>query len=269
MTRVLANYLPPTSVELGRHVEPFCGGASIYLAASRGDSGLLADVNEPLISFWRCLRENLCGLVEGFQSLGRPSCRQDFEAVRSRDPATMTPTERAAWFLYVNHYGFNGLWRVNRKNRVNVAWGGDARSKRPLDTTLLNNVSLSIRNVEFLHADFRSTLAKVTAGDFVYLDPPYVEEPGEGNVRYSSAGFSEDDHRELSAQIAHLTALGAHVMMSNSYTSRTKTLYQTSGLQWFTLRNVQRSVAPRTEGRNAVKELVGTNYDPSALARAS
>ena len=71
-----------------------------------------------------------------------------------------------------------------------------------------------IKNVEFIHSDFNSSLKKVVKGDFVYLDPPYAPENKKSFVGYVANGFSLEMHNDLFNSIKNMN--GVRFVMNNA-----------------------------------------------------
>ncbi|MFN7145828.1 MAG: DNA adenine methylase, partial [Myxococcota bacterium] len=116
---------------LGRHVparfsryhEPFLGGGALFFHLQPGRA-VLSDTNARLIRTWKGVRdhvEDVIGLLAAW-----PHDRAFFEALRARPIDDASDAEVAAWFIYLNRTGFNGLYRVNRKNIFNVPFGSYA-----------------------------------------------------------------------------------------------------------------------------------------------
>lgn len=95
-----------------------------------------------------------------------------YYSLRADTPEPRTVYE-AARFLYLNRFGFNGLYRENLAGRFNVPYG------RPKNTTIiplevLTSASAVLVGVTILERDFEESIEGAKEGDFVFLDPPYA-----------------------------------------------------------------------------------------------
>ena len=77
------------------------------------------------------------------------------------------------------------------------------------------DVSRSLRQlvnaVDIIAADFETTMARASSGDFIYCDPPYV-----GTFTDYSGRFKTAEHLRLWQAAVEATLRGAHVVISNS-----------------------------------------------------
>ena len=97
--------------------------------------------------------------------------------------------ERAAMLIYLNRYGFNGLWRVNNKGEFNVPFGRHADRALVSETSLMKFSAL-LGKVRILNDDFETAVKSAKRGDFVYFDPPYMPLSKTANFTdYNSRGF--------------------------------------------------------------------------------
>jgi DNA adenine methylase len=170
------------------------------------------------------------------------------------DIDTQTDAEVAAWFIYLNKVGFNGLYRVNRKNRFNVPFG---RHKNPTicDAPTLRACSAALASATLEKADFASAVERAVAGDLVYFDPPYVPLSVTSSfTSYTSDGFGYDDQVRLRDLALELKRRGVHVLLSNSSAVLVRDLYESG----FTTVEVSatRLVNSKVAGRGAITELV-------------
>lgn len=250
--------LLPSGVEVLRHVEPFAGSASLFfgLEARRA---LLADVNDKLIGTYISVRDELSSVLAHLEELEARHSSRFFYDVRERFNRRLgaCAAERAAWFIYLNKTCFNGLYRVNRRGEFNVPFGRYARP-RIVDRLRLESARARLQTIELRSASFEETLADVGAGDFVYLDPPYVGTSATANfTSYSRAGFGAAQHEALAALFNELDRRGARVMASNSDTPLVRALYR----EWPQHSvQVRRSVSCAIGNRGEAAELIITNY---------
>lgn len=172
----------------------------------------------------------------------------------------------AAMLIYLNRTGYNGLFRLNAAGDFNVPMG---RYERPqiCDADGLRAASLALRKAR-THMEvisFSDALGTAQAGDFTYLDPPYV--PLTRTARftaYTAGGFGSEDQTRLKEVVISLAARGVQVVLSNSAADEVTALYaddaraRQAGLR--TLRvPARRAINSRGSRRGPVDEYVITN----------
>ncbi|NYO06593.1 DNA adenine methylase, partial [Salmonella enterica subsp. enterica serovar Typhimurium] len=103
----------------------------------------------------------------------------------------------------------------------------------------------------FICASYDETLAMLRAGDVVYCDPPY-----DGTFSgYHTAGFTGDDQYHLASILERRSSEGNPVIVSNSDTSLTRSLYRN-----FTLRRItaKRSMGVAAGDGKSASEIIAT-----------
>jgi len=127
-----------------------------------------------------------------------------------------TCVEYSAIFMFLNKTCFRGMYRESGKTGYNVPYGHYKKTPTIITKEELNYVSVLIKNVEFIHSDFKKSIENVEEGDFVYLDPPYAPETNNSFVGYVTGGFDLNMHKSLFDEILNLTEKKAKFLMSNS-----------------------------------------------------
>ena len=160
----------------------------------------------------------------------------------------------AAWFIYLNKTGFNGLYRVNRKGNFNVPIGR-YKDPRVCDTENLRACHRVLQGAEIRYEGFDAVLDRAEAGDFVYFDPPYVPASATASfTSYTKHGFDISDQLRLADVARKLKEKGVSVILSNSDTPPVRKMYQ----RGFTRRQVMmtRAINSKASARGAVPELI-------------
>lgn len=165
----------------GRWIEPFAGSCVVALNV-RPSRALIADTNPHLIRLMKAIASGeltpqtvRAFLVENGRLLLERG-EQHYYDIRARFNAHGEPLD----FLFVNRSCFNGVMRFNKKGGFNVPFcRKPERFRQAYVTKIVNQVAwvraaLEGADWEFVCQDWRATLAQSRAGDFVYLDPPYV-----------------------------------------------------------------------------------------------
>jgi DNA adenine methylase len=80
----------------------------------------------------------------------------------------------------------------------------------------LEEIHNLIQNVVFECCDFNVSLTHIEPNDFVYLDPPYVQETDTSFVGYTENGFGFEKHTQLFELIHILTNTNKKIMLSNA-----------------------------------------------------
>jgi DNA adenine methylase len=165
--------------------------------------------------------------------------------------------------IYLNKTAFRGLWRVNRKGQFNTPYGAYDRPYYNRRTLLEAARMLDGKDIRV--ADFEEQLDEATAGDWVYLDPPYAPLGGWADFqRYTPGQFGESDHRRLCAAMKRASGRGVLVTLSNSDTPFVRRLFADDF-------QVARMATRRDINLQSTKrgswDLVVTNYDLPDAAR--
>lgn len=239
----------------GRYIEPFMGSGAIAL--DLGLPGmLLADICKPLVSTYAAIRKSPEAVAWALKTLvDKGTDKDSYLAVRASEPTSVVFA--AARFLYLNKFGFNGLYRENSKGQFNVPHGGD-RSNASIPTVDdLGAVAKALAGAELRVADFRSTIQCAQAGDVLYVDSPYYETFS----NYSAGGFGEDAHDALAQALREAVARGVVVIASNSDHERVRELYA-----WAHVVSVaERHAVGATGERRGMKPAVLIVSDPTIL----
>lgn len=237
--------------EFGRYFEPFVGGGALFFHL-RPQDAVLADANERLIRTYRGVRDDVESVIDLLR--GYPYEQDFFYQTRAVAIDRRSDAEVAAWFIYLNRAGFNGLYRVNRDNQFNVSFGRYS-NPRICDAENLRACSGALRNVELAVGDFDVAVRTARPGDFTYFDPPYVPLSATSCfTSYAADGFGGDDQRRLRMTAARLKRLGVHVLLSNSAAPFVRELYN-GGFETIDV-YASRAVNCRPERRGAIKELL-------------
>ena len=162
----IAAYWPGGSV---RYIEPFVGSAGLFFAV-QPSYAILGDINAALIETYRMVRDVPEPLHLALKKWINDEA--EYYRIRAMEPVDMDPVGRAARFLYLNRFCFNGLYRTNGAGYFNVPYGGNRSGQLP---TLrhLRAAGKLLERAKLVSGDFRETLSTVGPNDFVYLDPPF------------------------------------------------------------------------------------------------
>jgi DNA adenine methylase len=248
--RILA-VLPPTWHRL---LIPFAGGLGLFwrLADRLGPlRPILSDANGEIVTLYQVIRDRVGELIVALQDL-EGDHGDAFDRLRDQDPDRLEPVAVAVRMVYLNRWGFNGLYRVNAAGVFNVPRGTGGRL---LYRDNLEAAALALKDALIWRGDFAPSLAHARAGDLVYLDPPYDQ----SFAAYTARGFGEADQVRLAELVRRLGARGVRVIVSHADTPLIRRLY--SGLEVLEL------VAPRSISRDGNRapaaEVLIRNFGPA------
>lgn len=228
----------------GRYIEPFIGGGAFFFDLMP-DQAIIADSNPELVNLYRCLRDDYSSILGHLITFRN---EEDFYyELRSEKFGELEPSYAAARTIFLNRTCFNGLYRVNKKGEFNVPFG---RYKNPnfCDPDVLRAASHALQGVTIEEGDYLSVLQKhAKAGDFVFLDPPYLPISEYADFkRYTKEQFYDEDHRDLAAEVRRLQEIGCHVVLTNSNHPLVHELYE--GLDIEVVRT-KRNISSRASSR--------------------
>jgi DNA adenine methylase len=234
----------------GAYHEPFVGGGAVFFSLSPPGEVFLSDSNERLVRCYKGIKKDAKAVIAELKTFRRG--RDFFEEMRRRDIDRASDVEVAAWFIFLNKTGFNGLYRVNRNNRFNVPFG-DGTHRQLFDEKNLLACQRALTSATIECQDFRQAARRALPGDFVYFDPPYIPlSPTSSFTSYTARGFTDADQCALRDLALDLKSRGVHVLVSNS--SPAAKLY---GRPFSTTRVLAtRQVNRNADGRGKIAELL-------------
>lgn len=234
------------------YYEPFVGSGCVFLAL-RPKVAVLGDINSTLIDTYRTVKARWRVIYADLQAL--PSSKRQYAALRRQDPETLTATQRAVRFLYLNRHCFNGVYRENRLGLFNVPYG----SKIPTlhSQGEFQRFASCLREAELRSVDFEKCLFDVRKTDFVYLDPPYAKRGARNRGEYGANAFTRVDVSRLVRCLRDLDARGAHVLVSFFDSTVLRRELSDWSIESIT---VARSVSGFGAERRSAREIILKNY---------
>lgn len=237
----------------GTYHEPFVGGGAVFFALPPGTVARLSDSNERLVRAYRGVKFHVEEVISKLRQFKLD--KATYLEQRDRNIDAETDADMAAWFIYLNKMGFNGLYRVNSKNVFNVPLGVSSGRINICDEDNLRACSRALSKATIVHQDFDKALRHVRRGDLVYLDPPYIPVSTTSYfTSYTDDGFTHQDQVRLRDAALAAKKKGARVIISNS--SAAAELYG----KGFKITEVMaaRSVNSKADRRGKIAELLIT-----------
>jgi DNA adenine methylase len=237
--------------------EPFLGSGALFFAV-RPVHAFLSDANNRLTCTFGAVQRELPKVVEAlkvYAAMYEKHGASFYTYIRDVDPDTMEAHELAAWFIFCNNTNFQGMYRVNSSGKYNVPAGKFTTPPKVCDEESLLACSKALGGATIINSDFRAVEQRAMAGDFVYMDPPYVPLSTTADfTTYTAEGFKHGDQVALRDLARRLKKKGVYVILSNSAAPLVRELYADG----FEIREVSRkgSISAKTEERGRVTELL-------------
>lgn len=235
-----------------RYIEPFAGSAVLFLRL-QPKKAILSDINEALIDAYRIVRERPDAVWKMAQSW--PTDEAFYYELRAIDPSKLSDVRRAARFVYLNRFCFNGVYRTNQQGQFNVARGSGHLG---IPTKhMFRTFAEQLSNADLRCTDFTKTVARAGKGDFLYLDPPYAVPNTRDRGEYGPGSFKECDLDRLATDVNGASMRGANVLVSYADRPGLEDLF--SGWKMKKL-EVTRNVCGFAGSRRRAAEVLISNY---------
>ena len=270
-------------VELGKNInkyaEIFVGGGAVLfdiLSKYKLDEVYISDKNLELINTYKSIRDDVGILIkllkemeEQYTSLNNEN-RKLYYYEKRREYNNLkinieeNNIEKASLFIFLNKTCFNGLYRVNKKGEFNVPMGA-YKNPKIYDKENLKNVSMALKKVKIVYADYRESEEFIDNKTFVYIDPPYRPlNITSSFTSYTENDFSDKEQIELAEYINVLNKKGAKIVISNS-DPKNNDIDDNFFDKLYKNYNINRVKATRMLNSNAnlrgaINELLITNY---------
>jgi len=215
------------------YLEPFLGSGEIFYSLPKPpERAYLADACLPLINFHETLQASSQELSEAFTNIceSYPPYEEGIYAevralynkiITDKDfKKYISPAKQSAIFLYLNKFGFNGLYRENGRGHFNVPKGSTCKDVQK-SVRVAKNTAKAVSEFSFFKCQVKWFDSFVEAflnfSDSLpvicYIDPPYYNT----FTDYTSGWDNEESTRALINILQDITlAPGSRIVISNS-----------------------------------------------------
>jgi len=236
-----------------RYAEPFFGSGVLFLRLGP-DKALLGDLNADLIDAYQVVREHPRAVWNRVIAMSQDA--DFYYEIRSISPSSLKPLDRAARFIYLNRFCFNGVYRTNRSGHFNVPRGSGKLSVP--EFPVFRDFANKLKHAQLSCGDFEKLVGKTRDGDFLYLDPPYALGEKRDRGEYGAGSFRENDEDRLISAVRSASERGVKVLLSYSPSEGIKS--KLTGWKFYNL-SVTRSVAGFADQRRKADEILVSNYE--------
>jgi DNA adenine methylase len=236
-----------------RYLEPFAGSACLFFALNP-PKAILGDLNPELISTYLEVKYRLDAVLDHLGTL-TPASKDEYLALRASKPTEMPPAARAARFIYLNRFCFNGIYRTNLNGEFNVPYSGDRCGNLP-PAELFKKCSRRLKTARFLNGDFEAVLEHAERGDFVYMDPPFAVRARRVFREYDPSTFTHGDIKRLRGWMDRLAAARVNFVVSYAESDEADILRKGFGYETV---SVRRNIAGFAAHRTLSNELLISN----------
>ena len=236
-----------------RYIEPFAGSACLFFAI-KPPKAILGDLNPELIATYIEVKYRIAAVLRELKKL-RPANEREYKRLRAIDISTLTPPARAARFIYLNRFCFNGIYRTNLLGQFNVPYSGDRCGNVPSDE-LFKKCSKRLRRVRFINKDFATVLTHANKGDLVYMDPPFAVRARRIFREYDPSTFTHKDIARLRSWMERLDARNINFVVSYAESDEADVLRKGFSYEVVTVR---RHIAGFAAHRALTNELLISN----------
>ena len=236
-----------------RYIEPFMGSASLFFAI-QPRKAILSDINSELVETFIAVRDNPDKVYRSLIEI--PRGRDSYYRVRAQATSELDSIARAARFIFLNRFCFNGLYRTNKAGRFNVPFSfsktGDLPTRLHLEACASFLLSADLRCGDFE----KVLLDEVRAGDFVYLDPPYAISNHRIFLQYGPQTFGVTDIQRLKRVLNVIEGRGVNFVLSYASCAEALEAFGTWDIKEVFVR---RNIAGFVKDRRLAKELIFSN----------
>lgn len=168
----------------GVYYEPFMGSGVVGFNLNP-DKAIFSDTNPYIIQFYNDIKDKKIssGIVREYlenESLKLAATPADKNSYYYEVRDRFNKYHLSLDFLFLQRSNFNGMMRFNKNGGYNVPFGRKPdRFRKALITKITNQVAwveklICNKDWKFITMEFTEAFQLMDQGDFVYLDPPYV-----------------------------------------------------------------------------------------------
>ncbi len=237
--------------EFNRYIEPFAGSACLFFLL-QPKRAVLGDFNQQLIETYKTVARAPNAVAAQLEVMA--VSESFYYELRSQDPSLLPSVSRAARFVYLNRFCFNGVFRTNKHGDFNVPRG--TRTGQLPGRADLRSCAELLKRATFIAGDFENTLTDLAPGDFIYLDPPYSSSDERNRGEYGYGAFSSKDLDRLEEALYRIDRQNATFILSYRCSKTVRSRFRNWHQRTVTVR---RQIAGFSQDRRLVREMLISN----------
>lgn len=225
-TSHLKHILPMIPKFTGTYYEPFVGTGAVFLSL-KPEKWVINDLNKYIYGIWKAVKNDPALLITRvrefkhvFLKLGAHKRMGYLKSVVSKglDPIG---------YLMVNYCSIDGSIEKHDGLKVTGIYGDIHRYNTchlftDAYTSKINTYSMMLSKGKITNKDYSDVLLECKKGDFVFLDPPYIEDTPY-KFKYINEAF---DIKKLLNEVKKLDKKNVKWMMTQVYTDDVKSLFK-------------------------------------------
>lgn len=240
-----------------KYIEPFLGSGAMLFALTP-QRAIANDINRALINMYNVISYSPKELINLINTYDTNITSQKYYSLRDIFNNKLCNNEYdielAALFIFLNKHGFNGLYRVNAKNRFNVPFN---KSTRPsINTNNIQQISAYLAHIQLYCTDFINVTSLASKDDLIFIDSPYPPIRDKTFAEYNAIKFIDADHIRLAHEINRLHNIGVYIIATNHDTPLIRKLYNRFNIEKV---SVQRNINSNGNNRKS-EEIIITNF---------
>ena len=260
----IANYFPQ---DITTYIEPFVGGGSIGLRVLENNVArnvVFSDTNTQLINTFIAVRDHPDELIKRLHAI---QVTYDFfetmeekklyylEMRKFYNTSQLGRVGVAAFLIFLNKTGFNGLYRINSSGVYNVPFGQQA-TPNICDVDTIVTCSQLLQRVDLYNVDYKESYRHASGKTLFYFDPPYLPLSATSSFTTYAGEFGVKEHKELALFCQELHSDGHNFIVSSSDVELARELYKDFHIESI---QVRRNISATGKSRIKVAELLITN----------
>jgi DNA adenine methylase len=260
-TKHLKHIIPLIPEFTGTYYEPFVGTGAVYLHLLP-EKAILNDLNTDIINIWKLVKLNPEYIIQEIDKF-----KKSFLHLNNEDKLKMCKKivltinslkgkEKTVNYFLMIYCSFNGTLFLNDKWYLGGLNGHIYKNESCHIFTKnykqkLLELQKILKNIKIENKDYKLILKKCKKGDFVFLDPPYIEEKAYSFNYNKNEIFNPI---ELQEELEKLDKKGVKFMMTQIDTIQVRNLFKKYNFKNY-INNSNFNNSKTTK-----KELVITNY---------
>ena len=267
-TKHLKHILPLIPKFTGSYIEPFLGTGALFLHlidTHPPTNFIINDLNSDIINIWKLIKNNPEYILKEIDKFKKTFLKKnnDEKLIYCKKILakidTYTKDKRTVLYLILTYCSFNGNLILNDKLYIGGLYAALHRNdsfhiftQNYKDKIRKLSEILSNENIKIYNKDYIKILDKAQKNDFVFLDPPYIEDK---KYSFNYNKYEVFNLETLKEQVDILHKKKVKWMMTQIDSSQVRLLFKKYNFKKYKNNSTFNSVVSTNK-----KEIIITNY---------